>query len=200
MSVQFYEVNPSVVEYLKGYKGNWHVLHDIRAKYYRYNKLSQKQQDLVVRAMNREKDQNKPTKEKVFTFKAGDKIGISQPFAQKLSAEKKISPFFCNLLVTKVHNETARAVQVSVLFSSEVAFTCNMCRRPLTCEISQACGIGPVCYGKLKGKRPSLDRAKEMLKEIEAYAKDQGEVKEIWIPKSCIKTQESNELANELLT
>lgn len=200
MSVHFYEVSPEVAEYLRGYSGSWNILHDIRAKFYRYQKLSQKQQELVIRAMQREKNDNVPVNPQSFTFKAGDKIGISQKFAQKLSADTKISPFFCNLTITKVHRETQKAVQVSVLFNSEVAFTCNMCRRPLTCEISQACGIGPICYGKLKNKRPSLDKAQEMLKEIEAYAKDQGEVKEIWIPKFCIKTQESNELANELLS
>ncbi len=37
-----------------------------------------------------------------------------------------------------------------------------------------------------------------MLKEIEAYSKEVGQVGPVWIPKYCIKQQESNELTNEL--
>lgn len=193
---KFVAVKPNVSEYLNNYTGDWRFIVDVRRKFFKYGTLSLAQQEAIERAIEREKSYVEPKKE--FTFKPGDFIGISKQFAQKLTEKTHLNPFFCNLTVTKVHNETWKAVEVSVLFNSEVAFTCNMCRRPLSCEISQACGIGPVCYKRFKGKRPSLERAQEMLKEIEAYSKEVGEVGPIWIPKYYIKQQESNELANEL--
>ena len=199
MQNSFYkEVKPEVADYLNSYSGSWYFLLDVKRKFQRFGKLSFAQANAVERAMARDAERNKVLSGSEKTFKAGDIIGITKKYAEHLSRRTNHNPFFRNLVVTKVHEETNSSVTLSVMFNSELAFSCNVCGRALDNEISQACGIGPVCYGKLSKNRPSISRAKEMIKEIEAYSRQVGEIGPFAIPKYAIKEKKHNELAGEL--
>lgn len=124
------------------------------------------------------------------TVKVGEVIELKRFWANKLKDDRQMTYFFRNLEVTKVVRETDKAILVHVVFSTKIITSCNYCGRSLDCEISKACGIGPVCLKHMGIPRPSLKTAHETLKVIEEVVKSIGEIGPIWIPKSQIKPQQ----------
>jgi hypothetical protein len=94
---------------------------------------------------------------------------------------------FRNLKVIKALRETEKAIQVDAEFFSGIACSCGVCGRELNNDISRATGIGPICAEKIGLPRPTMDKAKEIVAQLEALSKAQGIFKGVWIPKSQIK-------------
>lgn len=136
--------------------------------------------------------------QKNFTYKPGDRIEIKTWLAKKLGAQANIDIFFRNLEITQVLDESVRGVNCKIKFVSEVASACHICGLPLDTEISRACGIGPVCCGRLGIDRPDKYTAPQILAKIEEYAKKVGEIGPFWIAKSQIKDK-PNEATQERL-
>lgn len=143
--------------------------------------LSARQIACIDRAMIKE-----GIKEPVFSFNKGEVITISSKMARAKAEELKLDAFFRNVEITQVHAESAKAIQVSVKFRSDIVTGCHMCGRDLTCDVSRATAIGPVCAEKIGFKRPTAADAPKMLEAIDKMAKRVGEIKEIWLPKYSI--------------
>jgi SWI/SNF-related matrix-associated actin-dependent regulator 1 of chromatin subfamily A len=94
---------------------------------------------------------------------------------------------FRNFKVLKFLGETSKAYHVDVEFFSGISCTCGVCGRGLTNDVSKATGIGPVCAEKIGLPRPTLESAKETVKQMESLSQQQGQFTSIWIPKSQIK-------------
>jgi hypothetical protein len=148
------------------------------------NRLSDKQIICITRAMSKEglikgADLN--------TFKNGALITISKTIANKKAEEFNMAYFFRNLVVVETHRETFKAVQLTVKFQSDITTTCHICGRNLSCEVSKATGIGPVCAEKLGFKRPTLKDSVKILQSVEKLVKQVGDIGPLWIPKYSIK-------------
>jgi hypothetical protein len=139
-----------------------------------------------------------PVVQKEYSIKVGQRIEIKAWIARRLAADLGREFFFRNLEVTTVHNETAKAFQVSVKFVAQIVTSCHVCGRDLDTDVSRATGIGPVCADKIGLPRPTLVTAQETLASIDALCNQIGAVGPIWIPKSQIKSMISENNAQVL--
>lgn len=112
---------------------------------------------------------------------------MSAWFAKRIKEEKGTAYAFRNFKVLKVVRETQKAFQIDGEFFSGIASTCGVCGRELTNDISRATGIGPVCAVKIGLSRPTMESAKQTVRDMEAMSKAQGVFQGIWVPKSQVK-------------
>lgn len=118
------------------------------------------------------------------TYNVGDEVEINKWVVGKIKKQLNLPFFFRHLEITEVLHETQRAVKVKVKFITKIGSNCHCCGLPLDCEISRACGIGPVCAKHLGLNRAKLGDAKAILERIEQIAKEVGEVGPVWLPKA----------------
>lgn len=157
-----------------------------------YKSLSPKQIECAAKffGLSTEQELNVPVQPKVFTYKKGDALTIRKHFANVKAKELNMKVFFRNVIVEEVLDETKRAVQIKVSFSSKLTTYCHCCGLNLDTEISKATGIGPVCIKKYLGfKRVTMADAPAILVKLEEETKALGTTEAIWIPKSQIVTK-----------
>lgn len=99
----------------------------------------------------------------------------------------EVTYLYRNVVITKVHKETAKAIHASVEFFAGIGRNCHVCGAKLDTEISRACGIGPVCARNMGLPRPNKNNASVVLAQIEKIAGGFGTVGPVWIPKSCVE-------------
>lgn len=179
-----------LIEFLK--QNQWSAFY--RSILYQFNQrgsLSPRQIESIQNAYDRA--QGKPVTDtapkRAFSLNVGQTIEIKAWIARRIQADLNMDYFFRNLEIVDVANETAKAYQVTVKFVSKVVTSCHVCGRDLDTEVSKACGIGPVCADRLGLPRPTLERAEETLKALEALCGQLGTIGPIWLPKSQIKTE-----------
>jgi hypothetical protein len=178
---EFAQAYPTIVDWLRTYDGNFPMYQSFQRQFRANGTLSEKQRACVERAINRQR-----SKEVVSgNYKPQDRITIKSWLARKLAEERNLKIFFRNLEIVEYHKETARAIETTVKFVSEVATCCHVCGRPLDTDVSRACGIGPICAVNIGLQQPTLDNAKDILKGLDEMAKTMGNIR-LWIPKSQI--------------
>lgn len=112
---------------------------------------------------------------------------VTKWYASKLKEAKGTQYAFRNLKILKVKKESPKAYCVDAEFFSGIASRCGVCGRELNNDISRATGIGPICAVKIGMPRPTMERAKEIVAELEKLSKAQGIFNNVWVPKSQIK-------------
>lgn len=117
----------------------------------------------------------------------GSVVEVKKWYANILKEKNNTQYAFRNLKILKVKQETPRAILADVEFFSGISSSCGCCGLALSNDISRATGIGPICATKIGLPRPTMETAKEIVKELESLSKAQGVFKDVWIPKSQIK-------------
>lgn len=170
------------VEFLEANKADNSFYQSLYEQWTRKRGLSKKQIACIVKGMVKA-----GLVEPIYSFNKGEVVTISAKIARAKAEELKLDAFFRNVEITEIHRETAKAIQVNVKFRSDIVTGCHMCGRDLTCDVSRATAIGPVCAEKIGFKRPTAADAPKMLEAIDKMAKRVGEIKEIWLPKYALK-------------
>lgn len=130
-------------------------------------------------------DTNKVTKiESSFTNKV---VEVTKWYSKIFKENNNTNFIFRNFKILNVYVETAKAIQVDLEFFGGVASCCGVCGRSLDNSVSIATGIGPICASKLGLPRPTMENAKDIIKQMEELSKNQGVFEKVWIPKSQIK-------------
>jgi len=118
----------------------------------------------------------------------GSVFEVSKWYANIFKENNNTSIAYRNLKILKVKGESAKAYLVDAEFFGGIASCCGVCGLSLSNDISRATGIGPICATKLGFPRPTMETAKEIVAQMENLSKAQGVFKDVWIPKSQIKT------------
>lgn len=187
-------MNNEVLKLVVNYLGHNSFMNSLKSQAQRYGKLSPRQLACAERFFQDNGELAAPVTEQVsvpktYSYAIGENITIRKWFANAKAAELGLQFFFRNLIVEGVEAETARAVLVKVRFNSKVATCCHICGLNLDNEISQACGIGPVCAKRLGFKRVTMNDAAAIIARVEQEAQIAGIVGPIWIPKRQIVTK-----------
>lgn len=179
-------VTQTVREYLEEKsKVNW-FFSSLLAQANRTGLLSPHQMRSVDAAMERDGFLFTEKLEK-FTVEIGEKIEINRGLANRLKKKLKMSVFFSNLEIVKIHNENRFGYLVDVRFVSGVCTNCHCCGKDLDVPISKSTGIGPVCAKKYLGvKRPDQETAERILALLDKFCLEVGILEKIWIPKEKI--------------
>jgi len=124
------------------YTGESNFVNDLKVKYKKYRKLTEKQVSAGYRAIDREtqKDSQKELNIKLVgnTIKLGRKIALSI----KENYDMDFHPILVD--VTEVMVISNKAFKLKAKLTKDNAGICRCCGRTLTDEMSQVTGIGPV--------------------------------------------------------
>jgi len=117
----------------------------------------------------------------------GEKVNIVAElkpwYARIIKAELENDIIFRNIKITRIYRETDKAMYVDAVFYGGLSSCCGVCGRGLDNDISRACGIGPICAGRMGLARPTRKNAKEILKKLEVLANEMKPISKKWIPK-----------------
>jgi hypothetical protein len=181
-------MNNDVLKLVVAYLGHNSFMNSLKSQAQRYGRLSPRQLECAERFFQDNGELASPLPQQVsvpksYSYAIGEHITIRKWFANAKANELGLQFFFRNLIVESVEAETAKAVLIKVRFNSKVATCCHICGLNLDNEISQACGIGPVCAKRLGFKRVTMSDAAAVLARVEEESKIAGVIGPIWIPK-----------------
>lgn len=117
------------------------------------------------------------------SLQSGDLISIDKKMARILQHRFGMKYFFRNLEIVDVLQENGYGCKITFKFSDKILTDCHICGRALDCEISKACGVGPVCLKHIGLERPKKGEAHDILAQIMELAKTVGVLGPVWIPK-----------------
>jgi len=175
---------PTELRAIVTYTGESTFVNDLKMKYKKYRKLTDKQVHAGYKAIDREiqKDSQQEINLKIVgnTIKLGRKIAVSI----KENYNLDFHPILVD--VTEVMVMSNRAFKLKGKLTKENGGICRCCGRTLTDEMSQITGIGPVCAKYVGVKHPkSKDEVAKFNEDMSNKIDEIGEF-EFWIPKRAI--------------
>ena len=175
---------PTELRAIVEYTGESTFVNDLKMKYKKYRKLTDKQVSAGYKAIDREiqKSSQKEVNLKIVgnTIKLGRKIA--------LGIKKNYNLDFHPILVdiTEVLVMSDRAFKFKAKLTKENGGICRCCGRTLTDEMSQVTGIGPVCAKHVGIEHPKTKDDVVKFKEDMSKKIDEIGEFEFWIPKRAI--------------
>lgn len=180
------------------YEGENTFVKDIKDKFEKYGKLSDKQVSAAISQIEKEayKDQclnmNIPVE--------GDTIKLRRKIGQNLKQTYglKFNPILLD--ITKVLGATPKSVKFAAKLTIKRGSVCTCCFKTLTDEFSMLTGMGKTCASHvgvpyITDKSQAKQFREEYLKRVEEI----GEM-EVWVPKSQIETWEGeNDMLFDIL-
>lgn len=175
------------IEQIMAYEGNNKFVKDLKVKYLKYGKLTEKQIDAGLKFVTRTV-QNTLTEPLKFPKK--ETIVIRQYIAREIKERMKLDFLPIQIDVTHLIGASRKAIHLRGKLSTEVGSVCRCCGRGLTDELSILTGMGKTC-AKNTGVKYAKDRS-----DIERFKTDLvlrvNEIGEFdfWIPKSQVQEWE----------
>jgi len=175
------------IKQIMDYKGTNKFISDLQSKYDKYGRLTEKQIDAGLMAINR-KVQNKMVEPMTLTGK--NTIRIRQYIARQIKEEKDLKFLPIQVDVTHLIGASRKAIHLRGKLSTVVGVECRCCGRALSDKLSMASGMGKTCATNtglkyLKDEsdvvRFNVDLAKRV-EEIGSF--------DFWIPKSQVQEWE----------
>ena len=175
---------PTQLRAIVEYTGESTFVNDLKMKFKKYRKLTDKQVSAGYKAIDREiqKDSQKEMNIKLVgnTIKIGRKVAMSI----KENYNLDFHPILVD--VTEVMIMSNKAFKLKAKLTKENGGICRCCGRTLTDEMSQVTGIGPVCAGYVGVKHPNSIKDVEQFKIDMSNKIDEIGEFEFWIPKRAI--------------
>jgi len=176
---------PERLKAIVTYTGESTFVNDLKMKFKKYRKLTDKQVDAGFKAIDREiqKDSQKDMNIKLVgnTIKIGRKVAMGI----KENYNLEFHPILVD--VTEVMVMSNKAFKLKAKLTKENGGICRCCGRTLTDEMSQVTGIGPVCAKYVGVEHPkSKDDVEQFKVDISNKIDEIGEF-EFWIPKRAIE-------------
>jgi hypothetical protein len=175
---------PERLKSIVTYTGESTFVNDLKMKFKKYRKLTDKQVDAGFKAIDREtqKDSQKDMNIKLVgnTIKIGRKVAMGI----KENYNLEFHPILVD--VTEVMVMSNKAFKLKAKLTKENGGICRCCGRTLTDDMSQVTGIGPVCAKYVGVEHPkSKDDVEQFKVDISNKIDEIGEF-EFWIPKRAI--------------
>ena len=176
---------PTELRAIVEYTGESTFVNDLKMKYKKYRKLTDKQVSAGYKAIDREKQKSSQTKMNLKIV--GNTIKLGRNIA--LGIKKEYNLDFHPILVdiTEVLAMSDRAFKFKGNLTKENGGICRCCGRTLTDEMSQVTGIGPVCAKYVGIEHPKTKDDVEKFKEDMSKKIDEIGSFEFWVPKKSIK-------------
>jgi len=176
---------PANLKAIVTYKGESTFINDLKDKYMKYRRLTEKQVIAGSQAVDREVQKN--SQKDLNIPLVGDTIKIGRKIA--LEIKKSYDLDFHPILVdvTKLVKSSNRALLIRAKLTKENGGICRCCGKTLTDEMSQMTGIGPVCASYVGVKHPASRRDIPQFQEEIAKKIDEIGEFEFWIPKRSIQ-------------
>lgn len=174
----------NTIEKVINYKGTNSFIIKMKDVIKKYNRLTEKQEEVVVRILTKEQDErtikvNWPT--------TGETIIIGRKIGQEL--RKKYGLEFNPTLIdiTRLLGVSPKAVTFAGKMTIKRGKVCSSCMRDLTDEFSMLTGLGKTCAGHMKVEY--IKDASEAARFREDYLKRVEEIGEMvfTVPKNQIK-------------
>lgn len=151
----FEEEFADVVAWLRSYNGTFPFYLSLKAQLEKNGKLSPKQVDAVVRAMERDHAKAEAQANRTYSIAPGAVIVVGKWLAKEIAIKAGYPRAHHVLEVVEVLGETDRAYQLKVKLSAQRTSRCGVCGLTLTNPESVRDGIGPICAEK--SELPSRD-------------------------------------------
>jgi len=175
---------PERLKAIVTYTGESTFVNDLKMKFKKYRKLTDKQVDAGFKTIDREiqKDSQKELNLRLVgnTIKIGRKVAMGI----KENYNLEFHPILVD--VTEVMTISNRAFKLKAKLTKENGGICRCCGKTLTDEMSQVTGIGPVCAKYVGVKHPKTKNEVEQFKVDMSNKIDEIGEFEFWIPKRAI--------------
>ena len=175
---------PTQLRAIVEYTGESTFVNDLKMKFKKYRKLTDKQVSAGYKAIDREiqKDSQKEMNIKL----VGNTIKIGRKVAMGIKENYNLDFHPILVDVTEVMIRSNKAFKLKAKLTKENGGICRCCGRTLTDEMSQVTGIGPVCAGYVGVKHPNSIKDVEQFKIDMSNKIDEIGEFEFWIPKRAI--------------
>ena len=175
---------PTQLRAIVEYTGESTFVNDLKMKFKKYRKLTDKQVSAGYKAIDREiqKDSQKEMNIKL----VGNTIKIGRKVAMGIKENYNLDFHPILVDVTEVMIMSNKAFKLKAKLTKENGGICRCCGRTLTDEMSQVTGIGPVCAGYVGVKHPNSIKDVEQFKIDMSNKIDEIGEFEFWIPKRAI--------------
>jgi hypothetical protein len=175
---------PTQLRAIVEYTGESTFVNDLKMKFKKYRKLTDKQVSAGYKAIDREiqKDSQKEMNIKL----VGNTIKIGRKVAMGIKENYNLDFHPILVDVTEVMIMSNKAFKLKAKLTKENGGICRCCGRTLTDEMSQVTGIGPVCSGYVGVKHPNSIKDVEQFKIDMSNKIDEIGEFEFWIPKRAI--------------
>lgn len=176
------------IEQIMGYEGDNKFMLDLKTKYEKYGRLTEKQIDAGLKFVSPREVQNKLKEPLVLPKK--DTIIVRQYIARDIKKRLELDFLPIQIDVTHLIGASRKAVHLRGKLSTTVGSVCRCCGRGLKDELSILTGMGKTC-----AKNTGVKYAKNR-EDITRFQEDlQKRVDEIgsfdfWIPKGQIQEWE----------
>ena len=175
---------PERIKAIVTYTGESTFVNDLKMKYKKYRKLTEKQVDAGYKAIDRETQ--KGTQKEMNLKIVGNTIKLGRKVAMGIKENYNLDFHPILVDVTEVMVMSAKAFKLKAKLTKENGGVCRCCGRTLTDEMSQITGIGPVCAGHVGVKHPKTkDEVAKFREDMSNKIDEIGEF-EFWIPKRAI--------------
>ena len=175
---------PANLKAIVTYKGESTFINDLKDKYMKYRRLTEKQVIAGSQAVDREVQKN--SQKDLNIPLVGDTIKIGRKIA--LEIKKSYDLDFHPILVdvTKLVKSSNRALLIRAKLTKENGGICRCCGKTLTDEMSRMTGLGPVCSKYVGVEHPSTKADLPLYRQQISDKIDEVGEFEFWIPKRGI--------------
>ena len=176
----------TTIEKVQNYKGTNSFIIKMKDTISKYNRLSPKQEEVVVNILEKEESEVKNTRN--FNINViGETIKVGRSIGQNMKEQYglKFNPILLD--ITKVLAVSPKAVKFAGKMTVKRGDVCVCCAKTLTDEFSMLTKMGKTCAKHMKVEyikdKSEVERFRnDYLKRVEEI----GEM-EFWVPKSQIK-------------
>lgn len=175
---------PTELRAIVEYTGESTFVNDLKMKYKKYRKLTDKQISAGYQAIDRETQ--KSSQKEINIKMVGNTIKLNRNIATSIKENYNLDFHPILVDVTEVLVMSNKAFKIKAKLTKENGGICSCCGRTLTDEMSQITGIGPVCAKNVGVKHPKTkDEVNKFKQEMSNKIDEIGEF-EFWIPKRSI--------------
>ena len=175
---------PTELRAIVEYTGESTFVNDLKMKYKKYRKLTDKQVSAGYKAIDRETQ--KGTQKEMNLKIVGNTIKLGRKIALGIKENYNLDFHPILVDVTEVLVMSDRAFKFKAKLTKENGGICRCCGRTLTDEMSQVTGIGPVCAKYVGVEHPKSKNDVEQFKVDMSKKIDEIGEFEFWIPKRAI--------------
>ena len=171
------------IEQIMEYKGDNKFVLDLKSKYEKYGKLTEKQIDAGLNVVNR-KVQNRLVNP--LALPKTETIVVGQRTGRQIKEEKELDFLPIQIDVSHVIGVSRKAVHLRGKLSTVVGSVCRCCGRKLTDELSKLTGMGKTCAKNTKVPYvKNTNDLERFMNDLHPRVNEIGEF-DFWIPKSQI--------------
>jgi len=171
------------IEQIMEYKGDNKFVLDLKSKYEKYGKLTEKQIDAGLNVVNR-KVQNRLVNP--LALPKTETIVVGQRTGRQIKEERELDFLPIQIDVSHVIGVSRKAVHLRGKLSTVVGSVCRCCGRKLTDELSKLTGMGKTCAKNTKVPYvKNTNDLERFMNDLHTRVNEIGEF-DFWIPKSQI--------------